>query len=111
LVNRFPDSKYATDSRQRMAYIVNSLASYEVHVARYYFSKGAYVAAVNRAQVAISDYPGVPANKEALEIMVKAYDAMGMKELKADSQRVFDKNFPDTSKSDPKKSSSWWKFW
>ena len=111
LVNRFPDSKYVTDSRQRMAYIVNSLASYEVHVARYYFTKGAYVAAVNRAQVAISDYPGVPANKEALEIMVKAYDAMGMKELKADSQRVFDKNFPDASKPDPKKSSSWWKFW
>jgi outer membrane protein assembly factor BamD len=111
LTQRFPDSKYAPDSLQRMAYIVNSLASYEVHVARYYLSKGAYVAAINRAQVAITDYPGVPAAKEALEIMVKSYDAMGIKELKSDYQRVLDKNFPDMPKPSIKPSGSWWKFW
>ena len=111
LTQRFPDSKYTPDSLQRMTYIVNSLASYEVHVARFYLSKGAYVAAINRAQVAITDYPGVPAAKEALEIMVKSYDAMGIQELKADSQRVLDKNFPELPKSDVKKSGSWWKFW
>ena len=69
LITRFPDSKYSPDARQRMTYIVNSLAAYEVHVARFYYSKGAYVAAVNRAQLAITDYPGVPAIKEALEIL------------------------------------------
>ena len=115
LTQRFPESKYTPDSLQRMTYIVNSLASYEVHVARYYLSKGAYVAAINRAQVAITDYPGVPAAKEALEIMVKSYDAMGIKELKADAQRVLDKNFPDTPQSgkkpEAKKPGSWWKFW
>jgi outer membrane protein assembly factor BamD len=111
LTQRFPESKYSPDATQRMAYIVNSLASYEVHVARYYLSKGAYVAAINRAQVAITDYPGVPAAKEALEIMVKSYEAMGIKELKADSQRVLDKNFPDLPKPEFKKPGSWWKFW
>jgi outer membrane protein assembly factor BamD len=111
LTQRFPESKYTPDSLQRMTYIVNSLASYEVHVARYYLSKGAYVAAINRAQVAITDYPGVPATKEALEIMVKSYDAMGIKELKADAQRVLDKNFPYSPKPEVKKSGSWWKFW
>jgi len=111
LVTRFPDSKYSPDARQRMTYIVNSLASSEVHVARFYFSKGAYVAAINRAQLAISDYPGVPAIKEALEILVKSYDALGMKELKADSQRVLDQNYPATNLPDPSKSRAWWKFW
>ncbi len=110
LVTRFPDSKYSPDARLRMTYIVNSLASYEVHVARYYFSKGAYVAAINRAQVAITDYPGVPAVKEALEILIKSYDAMGMKDLKADSQRVLDKNFPSVAPA-AQKTKAWWKFW
>jgi outer membrane protein assembly factor BamD len=110
LVTRFPDSKYSPDARLRMTYIVNSLASYEVHVARYYFSKGAYVAAINRAQVAITEYPGVPAVKEALEILIKSYDAMGMKDLKADSQRVLDKNFPSVAPA-PEKTKAWWKFW
>jgi outer membrane protein assembly factor BamD len=41
LVTRFPDSRYAEDSRLRMQYIVNSLAQYEVHVARYYYGRGA----------------------------------------------------------------------
>ena len=111
LVNRFPDSKYSPDARLRMAYIVNSLASYEVHVARYYFSKGAYVAAVNRAQLAITDYPGVPASKEALEILVKSYGAMGLTELQADSSRVLEKNFPTLPPSQTTKPTPWWKFW
>ena len=111
LVSRFPESKYASDARQRMTYIVNSLAAYEVHVARYYLSRGAHVAAINRAQVAITDYPGVPANKEALQILVKSYDALGMKELKADSQRILDKNYPETTSTPSKKTSAWWKFW
>ncbi len=110
LVTRFPDSKYSPDARQRMTYIVNSLASYEVHVARYYLSKGAYVAAVNRAQLAITDYPGVPAVKEALEILIKSYDALGMKDLKADAQRVLDKNFPSTAPTTGKPK-AWWRFW
>jgi outer membrane protein assembly factor BamD len=111
LITRFPDSKYSPDARQRMTYIVNSLASYEVHVARFYFSKGAYVAAINRAQLAITDYPGVPAIKEALEILINSYDALGMHNLKDDAKRVLAKNFPAQPMTEPQKSSAWWKIW
>jgi len=97
LTTRFPDSRYAPDSRLRMTYIVNSLAQYEVHVARYYFNRGAYVAAVNRAQAALTDYPQVPALEEALYILVRSYDALGMPQLRDDAKRVMEKNYPNSN--------------
>ena len=114
LVTRFPQSRYASDASQRMTYIVNSLAQYEVHVARYYYGRGAYVAAINRAQVAVTDYQGVPAVEEALFIIVKSYDALGLSQLRDDAQRVLVKNYPQTeyltrgfkTSTDP-----WWKIW
>jgi outer membrane protein assembly factor BamD len=114
LVTRFPESRYAADSAARMGYIVNSLAQSEVHVARYYYQRGAYLAAINRSQTAITDYAQVPAIEEALYIMVKSYDALGMNDLRDDTMRVLEKSFPQTlyltqgfkSKSDP-----WWKVW
>ncbi len=94
LVTKFPDSKYAADATQRMAYLVNALASGEVHVARYYMTRGAYLAAANRASYTIKVYPDAPANEEALFIMIKAYDAMGLNDLRDDAERVMRKNFP-----------------
>ena len=114
LVTRFPDSKYATDASARMKYIVNSLAESEVHVARYYYQRGAYLAAINRAQTAIADYQGVPALEEALFIMVKSYDALNMPQLRDDTQRVLEKNYPQTSylaQGFKAKTQPWWKFW
>ncbi len=114
LLTRFPDSRYAADARLRMTYIVNSLASYEVHVARYYFSRAAYVAAINRAQAAISDYQGVPAIEEALYIIVKSYDALGMTALRDDSRRVMEKNYPQSvflTGGFKVGSKPWWQFW
>lgn len=114
LVTRFPDSRYSPDARQRMAYIVNSLADYEVHVARHYLSKGAYVAAINRAQLAVADHQGTPAVEEALYILVKAYDALGLTQLRDDAQRVLTSNYPQsnlTSGGFKKGTDPWWKFW
>jgi outer membrane protein assembly factor BamD len=108
---RFPDSRYAPDARQRMVYIVNSLAQYEVHVARYYYSRGAYVAAINRAQVAVTEYRDVPAAEEALHILANSYDALGMKELRDDTFRVIAKNFPDSTGLKGRNSDPWWKLW
>lgn len=85
LVTRFPDSKYAADATARMKYLVNALASNEVHVARYYVRRGAYVAAANRAQFAIKTYPDAPANEEALFLLVKSYDALGLADLRDDA--------------------------
>ena len=113
LVQRFPNSKYAPDSVLRMNYLVNALASHEVHVARYYMKRGAYLAAANRAQTALKNYPQAPANEEGLVIMVRAYDALGMSDLRSDAERVLLKNFPDSKYIASTKISKgkWWQIW
>ena len=113
LVNRFPDSKYSEDARARMRYLVNSLAQYEVHVARYYMKRGAFVAAANRAQYAVQNYPQAPALEEAVFIMVKAYDALGMADLRDAADRVMRTNFPESKYLTGKggRSAPWWKLW
>lgn len=114
LVTRFPDSRYTPDARLRMSYTVNSLAQSEVHVARYYYSRGAYVAAINRAQTAIADYRDVPALEEATYIVYKSYDALGMTQLRDDTKRVLESTYPKTeylSKGFRSAQSPWYKFW
>jgi outer membrane protein assembly factor BamD len=114
LTTRFPDSRYSADARQRMNYIVSSLAQYEVHVARYYYQRGAYVAAINRAQSAVSDYRDVPAMEEALFILVKSYDALGMFQLRDDTKRILETNYPKSDfvlKGAKTNLNPWWKVW
>ena len=114
VVTRFPESKYADDSAARMRYLVNSLASYEVHVARYYMKRGAYVAAANRAQFAVRNYPRAPATEEAVFIMVLAYESLGMTDLRDDASRVMKTNFPNSKYLQPggyQPSAPWWKIW
>ncbi|MDY7537967.1 outer membrane protein assembly factor BamD [Undibacterium sp. RTI2.1] len=113
LAIQFPDSKYTPDAILRMKYLVNALAQYDVHVGKYYLRRGAYLAAANRAQSAITEYPDAPAIEEAMYILVRSYDAMGMTDLRDDANRVFLKNFPNspflTGKAAGK--TAWWKFW
>jgi len=113
LVARYPDSKYTPDAIARMKYLVNALAANEVHVARYYMKRGAYIAAANRAQYALLNYAQAPAVEEALFVMVKAYDALGMTELRDDADRVMHKNFPDSAyfKGTAGKKDPWWMLW
>lgn len=113
LVARFPESKYAPDAQLRMAYIRNSLARSELYVARYYFKRGAYVAAVNRAQAAINEYREVPAVEEALFILYESYDRLGLTQLRDDTRRVMERNYPNSSYLADKKSApkSGWKLW
>ena len=114
LVTRFPESRYAPDSRERMTYIINSLAQYEVHVARFYFSRGAYVAAISRAQIALTEYREVPAVEEALFIIVRSYDALGMVQLRDDARRVLEKSYPKSeylARGFKPAGEPWWKFW
>jgi outer membrane protein assembly factor BamD len=95
-----------------MRFLVNSLAQHEVHVARYYMKRGAYVAAANRAQFAVQNYPTAPALEEAVFIMVKAYDAMGMTDLRDAADRVMKKNFPDSKYlKGYSPTAPWWKLW
>lgn len=114
LVTRFPESRYTPDARQRMNYVVNSLAQYEVHVARYYYQRGAYLAAINRSQLALADYREVPALEEALYIMVQSYAALGLDDLRDDAKRVLTTNYPQSeylSRGFRTKDDPWWKLW
>ncbi len=117
LFTRFPDSKYAPDARVRMTYIVNSLAQYEVHVASYYFKRGAYLAAINRAQSAVVNYANSPALPEALSILERSYEALGMTQLRDDTRRVMQTSFPQGSPAaqsntqNTDKHKPWWKLW
>ncbi|WJF88996.1 outer membrane protein assembly factor BamD [Paraburkholderia bonniea] len=114
VVDHYPNSKYAADAAQRMRYIVNALASHEVHAADYYYRRGAYVAAVNRAQLAISQYKNTPAIEDALHIMMLSYQKLNQPELANDTQRVLAGTFPDspyvTGKPRPGKAKAWWQF-
>ena len=94
LVKNFPNSRYAQDSKQRLIYLHNQLAQYEIHVANYYMRRGAYVAAANRAKYVIENYQRTPAAQDALGVLVQAYTKMGMQDLAKDTQRVLDLNSP-----------------
>ena len=94
VVTRFPNSRYAADSRKRMAYLLNLMARSQVNIAQFYFKRGAYVAAVNRAKYVIERYQRTPAVEEALGIQAMSYKKMGMKQLANDTLRVLELNFP-----------------
>jgi outer membrane protein assembly factor BamD len=113
LVTRFPESRYADDSRERMAYLVEALARHEINVARYYLSRGAYLAAANRAQDAIIRFPNSPVQKDALDVMIEAYDRMNMAVLRDDTRKVLAKNFPTDRmvREGQNRTTPWWKFW
>jgi outer membrane protein assembly factor BamD len=114
LVDQFPNSRYSADGRLRMDYIVNALAQYELHVARYYYRRGAYLAAANRAQQAVRDYQQTPSIEEALYILGQSYDKLGLKDLSADADRVLKQNYPDSRfLRDGLRTGDrpWWKLW
>ena len=111
LVTKFPESRYAQDATERMKYLTNALARYEVNVARYYFNRGAYVAAINRAQAALIGYPRTPANEGALDILIQSYDKLGLTQLRDDSQRILQRTFPNSIYVAGPAPKPWWKFW
>lgn len=95
LVRKYPESKYAADARQRMLFLRNNLAEYEVHVARYYMKREAYLAASNRAKYVVENYQKTTAVPKALTIMAKAYQAIELDDLSKDAMRVLEKNYPN----------------
>lgn len=97
VVNRFPQSRYREDSIARMRSLVNSMASGEVHVARFYLSRGAYVASANRAQGVLSSYQGTPATEDALNILATSYDRLNLPDLRDDTVRVMARTWPQSA--------------
>lgn len=114
LVQQFPLSRYTPDAQLRMDYIVNALAEYEVHVARYYLRRGAFVAAANRARETVAEFERAPAVEEALAIMTESYDKLGLTELRDGSAQVLRKNFPNSrflGSGSTQPGNAWWKIW
>lgn len=114
LVQRFPNSEYAEDSRKRMIFLRNRLASYEVYVAGHYLERGAYVGAINRAKYAIENYDGSPQIRQALEIMAESYRRLGMTDLAADTDKVMAENYAQLNEAqveEEQQKKHWWKFW
>jgi len=97
LLERYPESRYASDTRARLTWLVNTIAMNEVYIARYYYERSAYLAAINRAQTVITDFESAPAAEPALYIMVQAYDKLGLAELRDDARRVLLANYPNTT--------------
>jgi len=110
VVEQYPKSEYAQDARKRMVFLRNRLADYDVHVAQYYMRRGAYVGAAQRANVCVEQYDGAPAVRQALQIMMQAYDKLGLKQREDQVRQVYQLNFANVADPAAKKK-SWWHFW
>lgn len=112
LIQQYPKSPYAEDSRQRMIYLRNRLADYELSVARYYMTRGAYVGAINRARGLIEGYDGAPAVQQALALMAEAYRRLDMDDLAQVADAVARDNAPpDEPRGRKADGDAWWRFW
>lgn len=111
VVVEFPTSIYATDARQRMIYMRNRLADYELNIAGHYIERSAWVAAAQRARQAIEQYDGAPAVKDALRVMIYCYRKLDYDDLAANTEKVFQENFPGESSNLDLQATRWWQFW
>jgi outer membrane protein assembly factor BamD len=114
LTDRYPKSRYFKDATQRMVYLVNALSQHEMHVARYYMKRQAYLAALNRAKYVLEYYPNSVSVEEALVVSISAYDYMDLQDLKEDTLRILKTNYPQNPMVLGKASEDekvWWKFW
>ena len=97
LVNQYPDSRYARDSKTRIRYLYDALATREIAIARYYFSRQAYVATVNRCKFVLENYDNAASVEDALGIMMHSYRLMEFPKLADDTQRILAKNYPSSA--------------
>jgi outer membrane protein assembly factor BamD len=95
LTRRHPQSRYVADARQRMVFLRNAMAEHEITIGEYYFRRGAYIAAINRARYVVENYPGAPANVNALDLMSRSYARLDLPELAEDTRSAFEYNFGD----------------
>ena len=112
LVAKFPQSRYAEDAHLRMLYLTNALGMYEVHVAQYYYNRGAYIAAADRSQASLVSHPRTPSNEIALDLLVKSYQKLGLDQLADDAHAILEKTYPNSlflAQNAPAK--PWWKIW
>lgn len=108
LVKKYPHSEYDGDARQRMIFLRNRLADFELHVALYYMRRGAFVGAINRAKYCVENYDGAPAVRGSMKVLVDAYRQLGMLDLASNAERVYQDNYPGNMK-DIERKKAWWR--
>ena len=108
LIEKYPHSQYVGDAQQRMIYLRNRLADFELHVAQYYMRRGAYVGALNRAKYCVENYDGAPAVKDSLKVIVNAYYDLNMTDLAQNAERVYAANYPGSTK-DIERKKAWYR--
>ncbi|GAC1301415.1 MAG: hypothetical protein NVSMB10_00870 [Steroidobacteraceae bacterium] len=108
LIKKYPHSPYVGDARQRMIFLRNRLADFELHVALYYMRRGAYVGALDRAKYCVENYDGAPAVQASVKVMVDAYRQLNMLDMAADAERVYATNYPGSAR-DVVPKLAWWK--
>ena len=113
LLRRYPDSIYAPDARQRMLFLRNRIAEHENHIARFYLDRGAYAAALSRANYTLQVFDGAPTTPQTLQIMIESYRQLGMYDLARDAERVLNASYPNVEPLQPVDESDdpWYKFW
>jgi len=112
VVEQYPKSEYAHDAEQRMIYLRDRLANYELHVAQYYMKRGAYVAAAQRAKGCIEQFDGSPAIPEALQIMIQSYDRLNLTPLAEQTRKVYELNYSgQVRQAQAEIKKPWWKVW
>ena len=97
IANRFSDSKYADDAKNRLVFLRDSMAKHEVYIAKYYIKRGAYLASSERAKYMLEKYPGAPATKDALIVLIKSYNNLNLTDLAKVTADILVKNFPNYS--------------
>jgi outer membrane protein assembly factor BamD len=110
LMQQFPKSPYAADARQRMIYLRNKLADYELAVARYYMKRGAYVGAANRARGVIETYDGAPTTLDALAVMAEAYRRLGIDDMAVAIDGILAQNRSPDDVDSKSVDKPWWRF-
>ena len=94
VIRRYPNSQYAVDARQRIVYLRNMLARHEMTVGLYYYRRGAWVSAINRAKFLVENYPQSEFEGDAVALMAASYARLGQATLEADARRVLQQNYP-----------------
>jgi len=107
LIKKYPHSGYVGDARQRMVFLRNRLADFELYVALYYMRRGAFVGAMNRAKLCIENYDGAPAVQGSLKVLIDAYRQLGMTDLAASAERVYAENYPPV-RDEGQRKKPWW---
>ena len=95
LINKFPNTEFSDEAKQRLVIIRNIIARHELFIAIFYAKKDAYIASINRCNNIIEKYPNTPSVPAALHLLAFNYDRINANELATDARRVLELSYPE----------------